>query len=160
MWSRLGIDHQYERVVIRDVRLSNGRSVDYTFDFILYKAPHGDETMMVEIKPCYPYDDDLVKCRATCTVLRRPVLLMYNTTFAPPFCARWGGVGMPAYDHSDAVRGMLFVWEAGQVVVRHDVAYMYDETARVGWMGVRENVGDERFDNPTLQAAYAAAAAS
>jgi hypothetical protein len=97
----LGVDFSYEPVSI------HGAGTTYTPDFYLPA-----QNLFVEIKPCFPYIDEMVKCQ---NVSRKgfQIALLYGTNWTPPF-ARCESSGKREYRHSNAIRGML--WKNGRIV--------------------------------------------
>ena len=109
MMRALGMEVEREAVT---VKIDHLRS--YTPDFAVVRQtvcrhvarPEGDvgEYSHVEIKPCYPYDDEMDKARAAARRLRCGVVIMYNSCFRPPFgSARPKGAAC-AYGHARGVR--------------------------------------------------------
>lgn len=128
MMKELGIRFQRPAFTFHDVILTGGRTSSYTPDFVVYPVdPESGRTtcLLLEIKPRYPYDDELYKAMCACRTSLLPVVIFFNTSFRCPFEARPEPNGHGDYGHSDGVRGILFSWSEQQnrVVTSHDVAY-------------------------------------
>ena len=93
------------------IRLADGSLVSYTPDFVV-RLP---EPCLVEIKPRYPYDDELRKCEAACRQMAgaMSVLLLFHTDFRCPF--EVSRQQHASYEHSDGVRGMRYSWDRRRV---------------------------------------------
>lgn len=162
MMSLLGIKWSRDAPTIPGIELGNGRIVSYTPDFVV-DIPNViyTQTYMIEIKPQYPYDDEIRKAIGACAKMKvMPLFIFYNTKFCTPFAERWKGHGHGDYKHHNGIRGIKFSWDSqlGRVVVEHDAAYtaqtLLDGTTVVGGIDVRHTVGDIRFDNAYLDKAY------
>lgn len=149
MLTALGVRWTRNAPTFHDIVVTHERVVSYTPDLVLYTAHEG--VVYVEIKPRYPYDDELLKCMGACELTRAPFYLMYNTRFVPPFSPRAEGHGQGDYAHHEGVRGIRFAWDGDRVRVTHDVAYAPEGLA------ARERVEDARFYDARVLAAYAAA---
>jgi hypothetical protein len=162
--SLLNVKWSRDAPTVHGILLSNGRTTSYTPDFVVDMEDEGgtERTCLVEIKPRYPYDDELRKARGACSVLKgTPLFLFYNTRFRSPFSSRPSSYGQGDYGHHEGVRGIRMEWRGGRVLVEHDAAYACDPPSSSspfsevrGWLGVREEVGDVRFDNVLLSSAY------
>lgn len=156
LMSQLHIPWSRTTPTIHGISLGNGRIVSYTPDFIVELD---GRPCLLEIKPRYPYDDELRKATGACAQLKvMPLFLFYNTEFRAPFAELWAGSGQGDYRHHDGVRAIKFTWsfELKRVVVEHDAAYAADEIeGRVsGSIDVRRVLGDQRFHLPQLLEAY------
>jgi hypothetical protein len=158
MLTALGLAWTRAAPTLHGVHLGDGHVVSYTPDFLVTPKDPNTPIVLLEIKPRYPYDDEMAKCAAVCAQLRATIALLYNTTFACPFAARAARRGTQGdYVHADAVRGMLWSWDG--TGVRFDAEAAYAECPERG-AGVYARVAlyDARFHTPTVVAAYAAAA--
>ncbi|RPF81768.1 MAG: hypothetical protein CBC65_001895 [Rhodothermaceae bacterium TMED105] len=162
MMSLLGIKWSRYAPTVPGIELGSGRIVSYTPDFVV-DIPNGvyTQTYMIEIKPQYPYDDEIRKAIGACAKMKvMPLFLFYNTQFCTPFASRWTGHGHGDYKHHNGIRGIKFSWDSqlDRVIVEHDAAYtsqtLPDGTTVVGGIDVRHSVGDARFDNAYLNKAY------
>lgn len=113
-------------------------------------------TVLIEIKPCYPYDEEIVRCEAACRFMRLPVILFYGTDFRSPY-----EITRPpsrSYEHSHGPRGIQ--WnvspETGTVIRVDDVAYMADEVdgTTVGFIDRRRDSQDMRVYHPRVIQAF------
>ena len=151
MLTALGVRWTRNAPTFHDIVVTHARVVSYTPDFVLY-TPH-EGAVYVEIKPRYPYDDELLKCMGACELTRAPFYLMYNTRFVLPFALRAEGPGQGDYAHHEGVRGIRFAWDGDRVRVTHDAAYIPEGLA------ARERAGedDARFYDARVLLAYVAA---
>ena len=142
--------------------MGSGRIVSYTPDFVV-DIPYTNaytQTYLIEIKPCYPYDDEIRKAMGAVEKLKvMPLFLFYNTEFTCPFAERWTGSGHGDYRHDAGVRALKFSWntEANRVVIEHDAAYTLKILSDGSWIGgidVRTTVGEVIFDNSQLHGIY------
>ena len=157
LMSELSVSFSRSNVPCYKVELSDGVH-SYTPDFLLYTADGAAQ--VIEIKPCYPHDDELRRCEQVCRKARSTVFLMYGGTFTPPFSSRKRTRDeLPTYPHADGVRGIKFSWcnTTEGVVMEGDAGYYVDAEGRAG-IDVRRVIGDGRFENERLQQAFAAAA--
>jgi hypothetical protein len=157
MLTALGLAWTREALTVHGVRLGDGSVVSYTPDFLVTPEDPRAPLVLLEIKPRYPYDDEMAKCSGVCAQLRTTIALLYNTTFSCPFAERATRRGAQGdYVHADAVRGMLWSWDGAGV--RFDAEAAYAECPERG-CGVYARVApyDTRFHTPVVVAAYAAA---
>ena len=130
----------------------------YTPDLTLYDTvSEPPVARLVEIKPRYPYDEEIQKAVEMVRNVRIPLVLLYNTTFRSPFCARPPHANRQGkYEHADGVRGMQFSynWTTGRVDVEYDVAYSFCPKTSKARLMARTQVNDPRFDNPYLDTLY------
>lgn len=155
VFDALGVEWTRSAPTFHDLAITGGRVVSYTPDFVLYAAADGGAPAYVEIKPRYPYDDEILKCTGACAQTRATFYLLYNTRFVVPFASRAEGDGQGDYAHHEGVRGLRFSWDAHarHVRVAHDVAYVAEGLA------VRETPDDARFRDARVIAALGAAEA-
>lgn len=145
-----------------DVQLPNEDEQWHVYqpDFNIYNE---DGTCdIVEIKPRYPYDDEMRRCEQVAQQTRARVFLLYGTQMTVPFsCKKRKNGELPSYEHSEGIRGMLFQWDNDRkkVTVRGDAGYKKSAGA-AGRLEVRTEIGDGSFENEELSAAFAAAAAT
>lgn len=161
MMTLLSIKWQRNAPTVHGIEMGDGRKVSYTADFVV-DLPNGllTQTYLIEIKPQYPYDDEIRKAIGACTQLKvLPLFLFYNTKFRCPFEERWTGAGHGDYRHHDGIRGIKFSWNprTERVDIQHDAAYtahrLPDGTID-GGIDVRNVIGDVKFSNSVLDEAY------
>jgi hypothetical protein len=130
-----------------------GKTVSYTIDF---KVEVDGEICFVEIKPAYPYDEEVVRVKSIVEMTHVTCFLMYNTVFDCPFMDSRPYEHKDAYSHSAAVRGMKYSWDKNtrQVVVDYDVAYCYDESLGQGALQSRKDFNVSDYRHPKLMEAY------
>lgn len=162
MMSLLKLKWSRDAPTVPGIAMGNGRIVSYTPDFVV-DIPYTNsytQTYLVEIKPCYPYDDEIRKAMGAVEKLKvMPLFLFYNTEFTCPFAERWTGSGHGDYRHNAGIRALKFSWnaEANRVVIEHDAAYtlkILSDGAWIGGIDVRTTVGEVIFDNSQLHGIY------
>ena len=172
MMTRLGLRWNRVPPTIHEVCLSDGTMHSYNPDFRVLprirpgsaKPYEGEEArpFVIEIKPRYPYDDEIRKCTETVAQLGTSVVLFYGGSphFGMPFDHRPAVSGMQgSYAHADGVRGIRFSWEetSQSVLLEHDVAYMARTDSATGevhaYVGVRRGL-DEAVYHPKVQEAF------
>ena len=143
-----------------DVQLPNEDEQWHVYqpDFSVYNE---DGTCdIVEIKPRYPYDDEMRRCEQVARQTRARVFLLYGTHMTIPFsCKKRKNGEMPSYEHAEGIRGMLFQWDNDRktVTVRGDVGYKTVPGA-AGRLYVPTEIGEASFENFVVSAAFEAAA--
>ena len=160
MMDAVGIEWTRNVPTFHGVLLGDGSMVSYTPDFMLHVRRR---PIVVEIKPQYPYDDEVRRAMAVAFHYRgtqTEVFILFNTSFHSPFAARKteaDGV-QGSYGHASGVRGIRFYWDdaQGAVVVNSDAAYAIEEDG-TPTIAARRDVDDGRFNNAVLDAAYTAA---
>jgi hypothetical protein len=117
-------------------------------------------TMLVEIKPCYPYDDEVLRCEAACRRLRLPILLFYGTDFRSPY-----EITRPAnrsYAHAQGPRAIQWTFSTETQTVNRvdDVSYMAHDVdgTTIGFIERRRDSQDLRVYHPSVLKALEAAA--
>lgn len=140
-----------------NIILSDGLSHSYTPDLRIELPDEG--FTLVEIKPCAPYVDERRKCMQLCYQTQRSVLLLYNTTFAPPFVdapMHVDGKAKLDYAHSNAVTGYRYRFVRGEMEETHGVGYMaYEMDGHlVTTIGVMRDMDAKPFSHPIVLAAY------
>lgn len=140
-----------------NIILSDGSSHSYTPDLRIELPDEG--FTLVEIKPCAPYVDERRKCTQLCYQTQRSVLLLYNTTFTPPFVdapLHVDGKAQLDYAHSNAVTGYRYRFVRGEVEETHGVGYMaYEMDGHlVTTIGVMRDMDAKPFSHPVVLAAY------
>ena len=161
MMTALNIRWSRTTPTIHGVELGSGTIVSYTPDFVV-DIPNGiiTQTYLIEIKPCYPYDDEIRKCVEACTQMKVvPLFLFYNSDFRCPFAERWNGSGHGDYAHDKGVRALKFSWNSHleRVIIEHDAAYtasLLPDGTVVGGIDTRISVQDTRFNNDMVNKAY------
>jgi hypothetical protein len=163
MLSLLNIEWSRVAPTVHGIKIGSGRTVSYTPDFLAYVASGSDRrrtACLIEIKPRYPYDDEIRKAMGACASLRAiPVFLFYNTEFKSPFADAWHGQGHGNYDHHEGIRALKFSWNEAEkkVDLHHDAGYTMTVGAdgdMLGGIDVRQHVGDSRFSCPQLLKLY------
>lgn len=140
-----------------NIILSDGRSHSYTPDLRIELPDEG--CTLVEIKPCAPYVDERRKCMQLCLQSQRSVILLYNTTFAPPFVdapLRVDGTAQLDYAHSTAITGYRYQFVRGKVEETYGVGYMAYEIdgSLVTTIGVMRDMDTKPYWHPVVLAAY------
>tara|TARA_B100001540_G_C15726850_1_gene605730 strand:- start:100 stop:1269 length:1170 start_codon:yes stop_codon:yes gene_type:complete len=136
-----------------------GAGHDYTPDFTLYDAIDGSPTDL-EIKPQFPYDDELRKCEQVVAQRHTPMVLMYGEPTIACFSADAGKHS--GYEHARGMRGIRFDWDQSKqrVVISHDAAFACEpaDGSRPG-IRVRSRPDDDtdHFENQWLKRARTAA---
>ena len=109
-------------------------------------------TMLVEIKPCYPYDEEILRCEAACRRLHLPIILFYGTEFRSPY-----EVTRPAdrsYAHAQGPRAILWTFsdKTGTVERVDDVSYMAHDVngTTLGFIDRRRDSQDTRVYHPKV----------
>lgn len=164
MMTALNINWSRTAPTIHGIELGSGATVSYTPDFVV-DIPNGviTQTYLIEIKPCYPYDDEIRKCMGACKQIKvMPLFLFYNSDFRCPFAERWNGSGHGDYAHHSGVRAMKFSWnsQVQRVIIEHDAAYVasiLSDGSVVAGIDTRISIGDTRFDNEIVNKAYSIA---
>lgn len=145
-----------------DVQLPNEEEKWHVYqpDFNIYNDDGSCD--IVEIKPRYPYDDEMRRCEQVAHQTRARVFLLHGTQMTIPFsCKKRKNGELPSYEHAEGIRGMLFQWDNDKkkVTVRSDVGYSKVQGA-AGRLEVRTEIGDSAFENEELSAAFESAAAT
>lgn len=163
MMTALGMEWDAQGLIVPGVRLGSGEYHTYTPDFVVQvlgpcssRAQGRATTVVVEIKPRYPYDEESRKCMAVCARLRNtPVVLFYNDVFRNPYEERPLHSEQGEYPQHYAVRGIQFWWDDRAQCVRRQegVTYTYDPVIGGGF-GIRDALDDPRFSNATLDRAF------
>jgi hypothetical protein len=139
--------------------LSDGREHCYTTDLRITLPQDG--YTFIEIKPAYPYMDEMRKCMSLCVQSERTVILLYNTQFIPPFTdaplSAADGTAILDYVQRNAVKGIRFRFVDGCVEAMHNVGYMAHESngTVVATLDVlRHSLDTVPFHHPMILSAY------
>ena len=136
-FSALRIKHIREPLTMH--RLGK-EAYSYTIDFLLQgvaidkllNVPHGPEQFVfVEVKPCHPTHKEMQRCENFCREQRRPVLLMFGSTFAHPLEDDTNYNKKPSTaeryqrisKRKDAIRGWLCYYENDDVIWHQEIYF-------------------------------------
>lgn len=154
----LGIDYIAKGIPHFGVKYQDAPH-DYTPDFTIYDATDGSPTD-VEIKPHFPYDDELRKCEQVVAQRHTPMVLMYGEPTIACFSSEAGKHS--GYQHASGMRGIRFEWDQAtrRVIISHDAAFACEpaDGSRPG-IRVRSRPDDDtdHFENQWLKRARTAA---
>jgi hypothetical protein len=143
----LSVENEYER---HTFVMNNGQR--YTPDFYL-----PGQKLYVELKPAYPYAEEMARCRELC-MRGISCALVFGSQFTPPFDAE-PEHGRKPYAHKEALRGMT--WTKAGRRAAGDMAWLLEnnnETPTLRAVELPEEMS--AASHASLKSAYAAAAAA
>jgi hypothetical protein len=169
----LGIPYKRTAWTFHDIHLSaTARTCSYTPDYIAYPRnpiTGATECLLMEIKPRYPYDQEIERAMGAVAQSRIPLVILFNTVFRCPFDVRPETPGEQGkYEHADGVRGIRLEWSSAEekVVFAHDAGYcvfsdpLDDADGTIATVRARPDpsqASSAPFTHPKVRAAFRAA---
>jgi hypothetical protein len=135
----LGVRYVYEPC---SFNIGGGHS--YTPDFWL-----PDLKLYIEVKPAYPYVEELQRCEAVAR-MGFDIALLYGDVGLP--WAHLGGAADRSYEHSRNYRGIR--WLSGGDRVPGDVLWLWSEAGQRHELAVPNSSSDWRWKTEALISAY------
>lgn len=163
LWDKLGVTHKdHHAGSIPYTQKSSGTTHYYYPDAQLYDCIINGEKfgmVYVEIKPKYPYDEELRKCEEAVKNTRTPFLLFYGD-----MCNPFGlepEHQMKLYGHGRGTRALFFTGSGegeGYVTEYMEVVWGYDEQAKCAVLHRRKHTDDMRWAHEIVADAFKLAA--
>jgi hypothetical protein len=136
-----------EPFTVHNVEIKGGKLVSYTPDFLLH-TKRGK--VVLEIKPKFPYNDEILKTVSVAEKVNLPVCILYESDFRTPFCDSAPTSRQGAYTHASGVKGIMIYPGCSRLFV---AGYTYSEPDGLG-VDELDVFNTDLFQHPKLIWAY------